>query len=428
MQFPEYVREIFEHFRRAGYATYAVGGCVRDSLLGIPPHDWDLATAALPTETERIFRERNYRVRTGNGLRHGTVTVSPPDAPQVECEITTFRTEGNYTDHRRPDAVTFVTDVRADLARRDFTMNAMAAAPGDAPGGEVFLDPFGGSADLLAKRIRCVGEPEKRFREDALRILRGIRFAARYGFDVEEKTAEAMVRESNLLSAIAPERIGEELRGILSGKDCGRQMRRFASVFSELLPGCDASSYTERADAIPDVLVRTAVLLYTVPAENVKQQLIRYGYGNASAEKIARMLREKQAPIHTHADLCALADRFGGETERYFLFRRVIDGETAVLETAKKRCLALFRPGVCYNTATLAIHGNELRAIGVPDGPEIGRMLSFLTSRVIRGELPNEPQALLGAVHAEILRRMRADYSSCVSSSDSVSERDFCDG
>ena len=195
MIIPSPVHHLLETLHTSGFPAYAVGGCVRDALLGKDPQDWDICTSALPEETARVFS--HCRV-IATGLQHGTVTVVQEGIPY---EITTFRRDGDYTDHRRPDSVCFVTDLREDLQRRDFTVNAMAA---DMNG--KICDPFGGREDLNRKIIRAVGDPERRFEEDALRILRGLRFAASLGFSISPETAEAMERKKHLLDNESPER------------------------------------------------------------------------------------------------------------------------------------------------------------------------------------------------------------------------------
>ena len=197
---PEAVRKILKKLAQAGFEGYAVGGCVRDSLLGREPHDWDVTTAARPEEVKKVFADGRI---IDTGLKHGTVTLLTDSGP---VEITTFRTEGIYSDSRHPDRVSFVADVHEDLSRRDFTVNAMAYSPDRG-----LRDDFGGQEDLRAGVLRCVGDPDRRFREDALRILRAARFAARYGFRIEEATAAAMLRNRELMLRLSPERVFAEL-------------------------------------------------------------------------------------------------------------------------------------------------------------------------------------------------------------------------
>lgn len=209
----------------AGFEAFVVGGAVRDLLRGSPVHDWDITTSALPEQTKGVFADHRL-IETG--LKHGTVTVL---LDGVQLEITTYRTEGIYSDHRRPDSVAFTRCLEEDLARRDFTINAMAYHP------EIgVVDPFGGKADLEDRIIRCVGEPDRRFQEDALRMLRALRFASRLGFAIESNTSAAIHRNSQLLSAIAAERIREELTGLLCGCCVESVLRQYYDVLSVPIP------------------------------------------------------------------------------------------------------------------------------------------------------------------------------------------------
>lgn len=395
IDFPPYAAAILFRLHSLGYAAYCVGGCVRDSLLGRTAADWDIATSALPSETEAAFAALpTYRVRTGNGLRHGTVTVYHANDPHACCEITTFRTEGTYTDHRRPDAVTFVSRIEDDLARRDFTVNAMAAAP--APDGAVeLIDPFGGQNDLAARTIRAVGAAEHRFTEDALRILRGLRFAARYGFTVEAKTADAMHTLAPTLSLIAPERIGAELLGFFSGAHCGAVAAEFADIFQLLLPGVCAEN-AHALDTLPSPDLRFAVFCQNADPDDVRRAVLHYALGGHTAEKIARLTAYAQHSLCDHAALCRLADVFGssGITE-YFAYRRAISPHDSVIATAEQKIRTIFQSGACYNTATLAVNGKMLRSAGIAPGRALGTLLATLTEEVIAQKLPNDPAALI---------------------------------
>ena len=225
MRLPEDAARALEKLESAGWESYAVGGCVRDSLLGIEPHDWDLCTAAPPEAMKKVFAGERV-IETG--LKHGTLTLLAPSGP---LEITTFRTESGYSDCRHPDRVSFVRDIHADLARRDFTVNAMAYSPVRG-----LRDDFGGREDLRNGVLRCVGDPGERFREDALRILRALRFAARFGLTIEEKTAAALRENRELLRNISPERIFSELKGILCARGAGEMLLAFPEVFFVILP------------------------------------------------------------------------------------------------------------------------------------------------------------------------------------------------
>ena len=222
---PAPVSDLLGRLTRAGFSAYAVGGCVRDSLLGFEPHDWDICTSALPDQMQEVFRD--FRT-VETGLKHGTLTVVVDHVPY---EVTTYRVDGDYTDHRHPDSVIFVDDLVKDLARRDFTVNAMAWSP-DAG----LQDPFDGQQDLSSKLIRCVGEPEQRFEEDALRVLRALRFAAVYDFTIEPDTASALRKKAPDLKMVAGERIREELLKLLCGKAAGRILREYPEVLAEIIP------------------------------------------------------------------------------------------------------------------------------------------------------------------------------------------------
>ena len=222
---PAAVSDLLARLTRAGFSAYVVGGCVRDSLLDLTPHDWDICTSALPEQMQEVFRD--FRT-VDTGLKHGTLMVIADHEPY---EVTTFRIDGDYTDHRHPDSVIFVDDLTRDLARRDFTVNAMAWSPE-----EGLQDPFGGQADLPAKLIRCVGDPLARFEEDALRVLRALRFAAVYDFAIEPDTASALRKKAPDLKMVAGERIREELLKLLCGKAAGRILREFPEVLAEIIP------------------------------------------------------------------------------------------------------------------------------------------------------------------------------------------------
>ena len=222
---PGDVRALLDALRGAGYPAYVVGGCVRDSVLGRTPQDWDVCTAATPAAVRAALSQ--YAV-VPTGLAHGTVTVVMAHRPY---EVTTFRTEAGYSDHRRPDAVRFVGELREDLARRDFTINAMAYHPD-----EGLIDPFGGQADLVARMVRCVGEASARFTEDALRMLRALRFAAVYGFTLAQETAQAVHALCGQLRYVSMERVWAELRKLLCGDGAAAMLAAFPDALCAVLP------------------------------------------------------------------------------------------------------------------------------------------------------------------------------------------------
>ncbi len=401
--FPDYVSKMIARLRECGFSAYAVGGCIRDSLIGRVPNDWDITTSSLPEQTAEVFSAPPFRVRIDNGLRHGTVTVFMDGQPCGCCEITTFRCDGTYSDHRRPDSVSFVTDLREDLARRDFTVNAMAAAPAE-NGNVEFHDPFGGQGDLKSGILRCVGEPNRRFTEDALRIMRGMRFSARYGFTIESKTAQAMHALSPLLAHIAPERLGTELGGFLMGDACGRITEEFPDILRQILPCCSPENTSASLSRTDDALIRLAILCRDADPDSLRGILKRLAFGKNTIEAILLLLRYQNASLRTHRDFCAIADAFGVQqygtpgAEAFFRFRYALAPDEPFLAEAEKHTMALFSSGECYNTATLAITGRDLITAGIPAGPAVGEMLQRLADAVIAGEAENRKDMLLSLV------------------------------
>lgn len=225
MSIPKYVSDVLNRLEENGFSAYVVGGCVRDYLLGRPINDFDVATSALPEEMLEIFKD--YKT-VDNGIKHGTVAVV---SENKLVEVTTFRSDGTYTDSRRPDSVSFERNIEEDLARRDFTINAMAYRKS-----EGIIDLYGGQEDLKNRLIRCVGNPHKRFSEDALRIMRGMRFASTLGFRIEEETLSAMLETKNLLQKIAKERITSEFRGVLLGESIYDVLMSCREIIYELIP------------------------------------------------------------------------------------------------------------------------------------------------------------------------------------------------
>ena len=278
--------ELLDTLHRAGYAAYVVGGCVRDSLLGLTPHDWDLCTSALPQQVMELFGAQRC---IPTGLQHGTVTVKQSGALY---EITTFRTEGTYTDGRHPDEVHFVPDVREDLARRDLTINAMAYNEK-----EGLVDPFGGQADLQSGIVRAVGVPRQRFTEDALRILRLYRFAARFGFAIDPPTAQAAQELCAHLDCVSVERIEEELAKLLSAPAPAAYLNEkiLSVVLPELSPEALAAAKPV-VDACPagaeNLPVRLAALLLSLGEDGIRRTLKRLRCSNALIEEAAVLVRE----------------------------------------------------------------------------------------------------------------------------------------
>ena len=397
---------LLDTLHAAGYAAYAVGGCVRDSLLGRTAHDWDLCTSALPQQVMELFGAEQC---IPTGLQHGTVTVKY--GGQL-YETTTFRTEGSYTDGRHPDAVQFVPDVREDLARRDFTINAMAYNEA-----EGLVDPFGGQADLQNGLLRAVGEPQQRFTEDALRILRLYRFAARFGFALDAATARAARQLAPHLDCISAERIQEELAKLLAAPQPGAYLEPavLAVVLPELTPAA-LEAAKPVVDACPageeNLPVRWAALLGALGEADTRRVLKRLRCSNACIEETAILVREtagegvseEKAPVHVpvHAEDVAirqLLGRYGLCTvERLCALCTALHPQTAPACTfAAQRARQLEAEGVCCRVSQLAVNGRDLMAAGIPAGPALRRVLEALLDGVIRAEYPNEKPALLAA-------------------------------
>ena len=427
---------LLDTLHAAGYAAYAVGGCVRDSLLGRTAHDWDLCTSALPQQVMELFGAEQC---IPTGLQHGTVTIKY--GGQL-YETTTFRTEGSYTDGRHPDAVQFVPDVREDLARRDFTINAMAYNEA-----EGLVDPFGGQADLQNGLLRAVGEPQQRFTEDALRILRLYRFAARFGFALDVATARAARQLAPHLDCISAERIQEELAKLLAAPQPGAYLE--PAVLAVVLPELTPEALTAAkpvVDACPageeNLPVRWAALLGALGEADTRRVLKRLRCSNACIEETAVLVRETagesvcgsfllghesghsiarptacgsrvppqrtvlgETPAHAgEVAIRQLLGRYGLRTvERLCALCAALHPQNAPdCALAAQRARQLEADGVCCRVSQLAVNGRDLMAAGIPVGPALRRVLETLLDGVIRAEYPNEKPALLAAAQKMI--------------------------
>ena len=384
----------------AGHAAYAVGGCVRDSLLGQAPHDWDLCTSARPEQVMALFGEEKC---IPTGLQHGTVTVKQGGRLY---ETTTFRIEGAYSDGRHPDAVHFVPDVREDLARRDFTINAMAYSAE-----EGLIDPFGGRGDLAAHLVRAVGEPERRFEEDALRILRLYRFAARFGFSVDPATGAAARALGPHLDCVSAERIQEEMLKLLAAPAPGRYLEPavLAVILPELYPLEEPARFAESCRVIDrlapgaeNVPARLAALLLPLGEEGTRKALRRLKCSNALTEETAVLVREigTSGPATDPAvSVRRLLGRYGlTAVERLAALEAAGHPEQAADFAARAELARQMEAdGVCCRIAQLAVNGRDLMAAGAKPGPGLRQLLEQLLEAVITGQVPNEKRALLAA-------------------------------
>lgn len=429
MILPEYVTGRIQRLEENGFEAWAVGGCVRDALLGLEPHDYDLCTSALPEQIKALFADHDMVLA---GEKHGTVTLITEGGL---LEITTFRLEGDYADNRRPGWVRFVEDVDLDLSRRDFTVNAMAFSPTRG-----LRDPFGGRKDLTSKTLRAVGDPFLRFSEDALRILRGLRFSARYGLKPEAATLEAMEKLSHLLEKLARERVYSELSQFLLLTKA-EDLLKFAPILTQAIPElapmvgfCQHSPHH-----IWDVFTHTAMVVEAVPAQpHLRWAALLhdvakpacfsmdesgcghfYGHASRSAEMADDILLRLKAPTALRKQTVDLIHRHMTplEPDRKLLRRRIsqygIQGVRDLLtfqsadfsgkgtdeaniftpvETVLDEILA---EQACLRLKDLAVNGRDLQALGFLPGKELGQCLNRLLELVIEESIPNEKEALL---------------------------------
>ena len=389
---------LLDRLHGAGHAAYAVGGCVRDSLLGLTPHDWDLCTSATPAEVLALFGEEHC---IPTGLQHGTVTIK---SHGNLYETTTFRTEGTYSDGRHPDTVHFVPEVKEDLARRDFTINAMAYSAE-----EGLIDPFDGRADLAAGIVRAVGEPERRFEEDALRILRFYRFAARFGFALDPATGEAAKALSRHLDCVSAERIAEELSRLLAAPKPGAYLE--PAVLAVLFPELDLEMLPEICriiDALTPGMehfpVRLAALLCPLGEAGARAPLKRLKVSNALGNQISILVKESKNILENdlkslHLQTRKMMGTYDLQTleELANLWSAQGPKKKEQVEEFRRYAEWLEQNHVCCRVNQLAVNGRDLMAAGVAPGPGLRRVLEGLLEQVITGRLPNEKAALLAA-------------------------------
>ncbi len=388
---PDYVYAVLDALHAAGHEAYIVGGCVRDCLLGNIPKDWDVTTSALPDQTEEAALTAGLKTfRTG--IKHGTISVLS-DGVTVEC--TTFRVDGDYKDSRHPESVKFTPSLREDLARRDFSINAMAATP-TADGWEI-IDPFDGRADLSARVIRCVGNPIKRFGEDALRILRGVRFATRLGFAIEDKTANAMYASAGGLKNISRERVREELMGILQSPDPegAVKLMKKRGLLKYVFPHADVTTAAKGVNTLPadQPLLRLAYLLYDAPDVAVQSTLSDLKFSGADARYVRVLLTLRGEQLENTPLFAREMIALYGDLALPALSLRSYRGEdtAALAQTVQAQLDA----GVCVKIADLAVGGADLAAIGIPKGREMGNILNALLAEVMKTPELNEKDALL---------------------------------
>lgn len=446
---PEKVNYIIDKFMEHGYEAYAVGGCVRDMALGKEPMDWDITTSATPEEMKKIFRRT-----VDTGIEHGTLTVLLDDEG---FEVTTYRLDGNYKNHRHPESVVFTSNLIEDLKRRDFTINAMAFN-----NSEGFVDEFSGSEDLENKIIRCVGDPRRRFDEDALRILRSLRFSAQLDFDIEEETLKAMIEKSELLRNISAERIRDELDKILSSDNPDRLFLAYElGITKIILPEFDKMMETKQnsvyhaysvgvhtVKAIEAVANRKSkkafsrenftekerrILRWTMLLHDIKKPDTLttddkgfdhfYGHqeeGVIEANKILRKLKFDNYTISHVVHLVKWHDyRFTltpkamrraiskiGKDYMELLFEvqradsngknpKLVDGMMVKIEEAEKLFSLICEKEQCVQLKDLEIKGRDLIDLGFEEGKMIGSTLNVILDKVIeKPELNNREELI----------------------------------
>ena len=388
MKIPEYVSFSLDRLEENGYSAYLVGGCVRDNIMGNTPNDYDITTNAEPEQIERCFRD----IKTLDiGKKHGTITL----VFDKECvEVTTYRIDGEYRDSRHPESVSFTDRIEEDLARRDFTVNAVAYSPKHG-----FVDPFSGREDIDKKIIRCVGEPRVRFEEDALRIMRALRFSSRLGFDIQKDTAAAIFEKKSLLDNIAFERINTELCGILDGENVSDVMLKFDDVFRQIVPeisffDCETIS---RASSYDRLTKLTAFFFDLADIKALSDVLKRLKFDSKTVKSLCGII----SLFNNYFQKCSDYDikkavSIIGVDDASVLYRALYckTGDRQYID-ALIRLSEFVGENACMNVRQLSVKGNEIIEKYSINPSETGRILSFLLEDVIGEKIPNKKDDLL---------------------------------
>ena len=429
---PPNIGEVLEKLEQNGFEAYIVGGCVRDQILGNTPKDYDITTSASPEEIKGCFTGYNT---IDTGIQHGTVTVV---SGGEKVEVTTFRIDGEYSDHRHPERVRFSRNLADDLARRDFTVNAMAYNPRTG-----LIDPFGGQKDLFRRRLCCVGEAAVRFEEDALRIMRALRFASELGVEIEEVTASAVIRMKHLLKTVSAERLSAELVRLLTGRSPYKVLSRFSGVLAVIIPeispcvGFDQYSRYHAYDvwehtalavehSSPDPDVRLALLFHDigkpdcftmddegnghfaghekVSAEIAENVLKRLNFPANTINRVEKLIKFHYiTPVDDHKVVRKLLSKVGEED--FFLLAEVMKGDNRAkrsfcfervhtVDAMKKKAEEIIAENQCFRLSDLAVSGNDMLALGLK-GAEIGEALEFLLDAVISEKAENSRESLI---------------------------------
>ncbi len=386
---PDNIIKVLDVLEASGYEAFTVGGSVRDMCRGVTPHDYDVTTSALPEETEKCFE--GYRV-IETGIKHGTVTVISDGDP---VEITTYRTDGEYRDNRHPVSVCFTPSLKEDLSRRDFTVNAMAYSPKRG-----LVDVFGGVNDLEKRIIRCVGEPDRRFGEDGLRILRALRFASCLDYEIDAETSESIIRNRHLLENISAERVCAELWRLVLGDGAVRIMSAYEPVMSMILPSLTHERYEkavkELGESEKDLILRLSILIGTPDAaENDMQKLKSDG---ASRKAVKAVTETAMKPLTDRTSIRRVLRRVSAENAARAIKMKNITGEIDRDECGRLLALLEDTKNDCVTPASLAVSGEDVKAIIGKDGRAVGEALEWLLELVITDKIENDREALVNAL------------------------------
>lgn len=381
---PNEIKTVLDRLCQNGFSAYIVGGCVRDILMDTEPHDYDVTTSSTPEQTLEVFKDfRTYEL----GRKFGTITVV---SGKYHVEITTMRTEKGYADGRRPDEVIFTDSIMEDASRRDFTINAMAYSLKDG-----FFDGFGGAEDIENKLIKAVGNAEVRFREDGLRIMRALRFAARLGFEIEEYTEKAIRKCLFMLDNIAKERIRDELDRLLVCRCSGDIIDRYFDVFCHIIPQLENISKVEMLSIFSEtqndrLLKLSALILQT--GDSVKDILRNLKYSNDDIDTVTKITENYCKNLETDADLRHMMNKVGYENTKSILILKHQEDMLVRLENVKNHP---------YSMKDLAVNGNDVAKLGVK-GSEIGRILGILLDEVINDPSKNTKEQLILHIKSHI--------------------------
>lgn len=429
IQLSDGVKVIISKLNNYGFEAFAVGGCVRDCVIGLVPHDWDICTNAKPEQIKHCFKDFDT---FDSGIKHGTISVI---YKRSIYEITTYRIDGEYLDSRHPESVEFTNDITKDLARRDFTVNAMAY--NEEKG---LVDPFGGIQDVSRKIIKCVGDPDKRFDEDALRILRALRFASVYGFSIDKKTSDSVKNKSYLLRNIAYERIAAEFNKLLCGKNVEEILNGYKEVFSVFIPEFKPMFNFKQLNVHSnedlwhqttalvklvekDPLLRVVMLLHDIgkpescpngrckyynypklSAEIAERILLRLRYSKNFVDDCLKLIEYQDVRLYdSKKNLKRVMNIVGVDnTRRLIKIQQAINSllyfkQDEKFMTAQRQLEEIINGDECFKLSHLAVNGKDIINLGIKEGKAVGEILDILVNKVIDEELPNTKIILLEA-------------------------------